>query len=246
MDKLIIAGPCALESYSQGLAICKAVTDLGANIFRAGIWKGQNRPIVKGKPCYWGIGDEGLKILQEIKSHCKTPIVIEVQSEEQLLKALAVDIDIIQVGARQMQNFPLIRRLATVNKPIILKRGLGNTIDEWVGIAEHLGVNGNNNIILCERGVVSFERSQETRWRLDVLAIPQIKYDYPQYKIIADISHGVGRRELVIPMAKAVLGAGADGIMVEVHTNPEESPTDARQTIDIPTFEKLMREINAI
>ena len=142
-----------------------------------------------------------------------------------------------------MQNFPLIRTISETNKPIILKRGLGNTIDEWIGVAEHLSYFGNKNIILCERGVVSFERSQETRWRLDILAIAQVKQDYSQYSIIADVSHGTGRRELVIPMAKAALAAGADGIIVEVHTNPEESKTDGRQTIDIPTFAKLMKEI---
>jgi 3-deoxy-7-phosphoheptulonate synthase len=240
---IIFAGPCALETQESALAIAKRLKELKTDVFRAGVWKGQNRPVVKGKPCYWGFGDTGVYYLKEIGKELNIPVVTEVQSERHLEIALDNDLDIIQVGARHMQNFPLIRKLSKVNKPIILKRGLANTIDEWLGIAEHLSVNGNHNIILCERGIVSFERSSEIRWRLDVLAIPQIKYDYPQYKIIADVSHGVGRREFVIPMAKAALAAGADGLMVEVHSNPEESRTDARQTISLDTFAELMRQI---
>ena len=240
----IIAGPCALEGLNEGLYLCRELKKLGANIFRAGVFKGQNRPIINGKPCFWGMGEIGLQYLSIIGTAEEIPVVTEIQSEHQLALALKEDIDIIQVGARHMQNFPLIRQLAKdAQRPIILKRGLGNTIDEWLGIAEHLGYEGNNNIILCERGVVSFERSPEIRWRLDVLAIPQIRYTYPRYSIIADVSHGVGRRELVIPMARAALAAGADGIMVEVHLNPDKSPTDARQTISIEQFGELMKEI---
>jgi 3-deoxy-7-phosphoheptulonate synthase len=242
---MIIAGPCAFEDANQVEEICREVQRAGATVFRAGIWKGQNRPVVKEKPCYWGIGDAGMPVLVHLQEKYKIPCVTEIQSEDQLKLAIDFKLQMLQIGARHMQNFPLIRRIASEwRNPIILKRGLGSTIEEWTGIAEHLATCGNQKIILCERGIVSFERSQETRWRLDVLAIPQVKTDYPKYQVIADVSHGTGRRELAIQMARAAIAAGADGIMVEVHTDPEKSKTDARQTLGLALFERLVREVN--
>jgi len=242
---MVIAGPCALEDETQAEVICREVQKAGATVFRAGVYKGQNRPVVKGKPCYWGIGDVGMPILSFLQDKYKIPCITEIQSEDQLKLAIDFKLAMLQIGARHMQNFPLIRRIASEwRNPIILKRGLGSTIDEWTGIAEHLSSCGNDNVILCERGIVSFERSNETRWRLDLLSIPQIKTDYPKnYKVLADVSHGTGRRELAIPMARAAIAAGADGVIVEVHTNPDESKTDARQTLDIKMFAQLVDEV---
>ena len=238
---IVIAGPCAVESEEQAEKICSHVSKYFASAFRAGVYKGQNRPIVNGKPCYWGMGDEGLDVLYRLKKKYNIPVVTEIQSEDQLAKAIGSELDILQIGARHMQNFPLIRSIAKKwNKPVILKRGLGSTIDEWMGVYEHLASNGNKNIMLCERGIVSFERANDIRWRLDVLAIPQIKSDYPDRIVLADVSHGCGRREFAIPMARAAIAAGADGVIVEVHSNPEESKTDGRQTIDLATYEKLV------
>jgi len=239
----IWAGPCAIESEKQAMQIAKEVARYEGVIFRGGAYKGQNRPIVKGKPCFWGLGEEGLQILHRIKQVFGIQVSTEVQSVEQLKLALDYGIDYLQVGARHMQNFPLIRALSYVQRPIILKRGLGNTVDEWLGIAEHLRANGNKDVIMCERGVSSFDRTNDTRWRLDCLAIAEIKYQYPHYKVIADVSHGTGRRELALPMAKAAKGAGADGIMVELHYDPDSSPTDGRQTVNFDQFKQIMESV---
>jgi 3-deoxy-7-phosphoheptulonate synthase len=240
---ITFAGPCGIESQEQAERIASEISKYPGVIFRGGVYKGQNRPIVRGKPCFWGIGDDGMRILKRIKDIFNIKVSTEVQSIEQLSLALKYDIDYLQVGARHMQNFPLIRALSHTLKPIILKRGLGNTVDEWLGIAEHLRINGSRNVIMCERGVVGFDRTNDTRWRLDCLAIAEVKYQFPEYTVIADISHGTGRRELALPMAKAAIGAGADGIMVEVHYDPDSSPTDARQTVDFNQFKQIMSSI---
>jgi len=210
----------------------------GATHFRGGCWKGQNRPIVGGKPAYWGLGKKGVKILSSIQSKLKIPCVTEVQSIEQAEYCLEHDIFMLQVGARHMQNFPLLRFLAKQKKTVILKRGLGNTTDEWLGAAEHLG--GPNNVILCERGTVHFDRTEKIRWRLDIVAMAFIKQN-TKYACVGDPSHGSGDRSLVIPLSRAVLSF-ADGLMVEVHENPTDSPTDANQTIDFSQFREIAKE----
>ena len=233
---MLFAGPCAVESEQQAFKIAKFVKENGATAFRAGCWKGQNRPFPNGKPAYWGLGLEALNILEEIEARVM-PCATEVQSIEQAELAIERHISYLQVGSRHMQNFPLLQFLeknAPDNVEIILKRGLGSTVDEWIGAAEHLG--GPSRVTLCERGIVSFDRTQ-TRWRLDFVAMAYIRR-YTDYRIIADPSHGSGDRNLVLMLSKAALQI-VDGLMVEVHYDPDSSPTDACQTVDFPTFQKI-------
>ena len=195
---------------------------------------------MNGKPAFWGLGTEGAEILGKIRKEVGIETVTEVQSAEQLDDVLHYGIDYIQIGARHMQNFPLIRWLPKRwQGKVILKRGLGNTIDEWLGVAEHLEYGGipRENIILCERGTAHFDRTKTTRWRLDYVGVAYIK-QYTDYRVIIDPSHGSGDRNLVYALSKAAL-AISDGLMVEVHTDPDSSPTDAVQTIDIDTFRKI-------
>ena len=233
---MIFAGPCAVESEEQAFKIARFVKENGATVFRAGCWKGQNRPFPNGKPAFWGLGLEALNILEEIEASV-IPCATEVQSIEQAKLAIERRISYLQVGARHMQNFPLLQFLEKCAPPdvgIILKRGLGSTVDEWIGAAEHLG--GPSRVILCERGIVSFDRTQ-TRWRLDFVAMAYIR-QYTDYRIIADPSHGSGDRSLVPMLSRAALQI-VDGLMLEVHYDPDSSPTDACQTIDFPTFKKI-------
>lgn len=235
---MLIAGPCAIESREQAFEIAEFVKFQGATIFRGGCWKGQNRPIVNGKSAYWGLGLIGIEILYEIQKELEIPCITEIQSIQQL--ALARHLAYFQVGARHMQNFPLLKALANTNKQIILKRGLGNTVDEWIGAAEHLG--GPDKVILCERGVSHFDRTKYTRWRLDFNGVAYIKH-YTDYRIIVDPSHGSGDRNLVYSLSKAGLVI-SDGLMVEVHYDPDSSPTDANQTINFKQFKEVARLYN--
>jgi len=236
---VLIAGPCAIESRTQAFRIAKFVATNGATIFRGGAWKGQNRPVVNGKPAYWGLGKKAISILTEIQVKIGIPCITEIQSECQAEWSSAAGIQYLQVGARHCQNFPLLRYLAkNTTQTIILKRGLGNTVDEWLGAAEHLG--GPNKVILCERGTVHFDRTQTTRWRLDIVGVAYIKR-YTKYRIIVDPSHGSGDRKLTLLLTKSILPI-ADGLMVEVHYDPDKSPTDAKQTIDFDEFKKVSYE----
>lgn len=241
--KILAAGPCAVESQKQAFRIATYVRKHGATIFRAGCWKGQNRPIVKGKPAYWGMGTEGAFILNQIQLKLDIPCVTEVQSIDQVKIVIDYGIEYLQIGARHMQNFPLLKYLANylnshTGARVILKRGLGSTVDEWIGAAEHLG--GPDKVILCERGVSHFDRTEKTRWRLDFVGVAYVK-QYTDYSIIIDPSHGSGDRRLVYPLSKAALQI-ADGLMVEVHYDPKASKTDANQTVDYDTFKQISRE----
>lgn len=234
---MLIAGPCALESREQAVKIARFVKSCGATHFRAGCWKGQNYPIVDGKPAYMGMGYEGVNILSDIQAIVSIPCVTEVQNSMQY--DFVRDFPFIQVGARHMQDFPLLQSIrSNYNGQVILKRGFGNTIDEWIGAAEHLG--GPEKVILCERGICSFDRTSTTRWRLDMVGVAYIKECTP-YRIIVDPSHGSGDRRLIHLLTKCILPI-ADGLVVEVHYNPDKSPTDARQTINFKEFEKIADE----
>lgn len=239
---MLIAGPCGLESREQAFKIAEFVKFYGATHFRGGCWKGQNKPIVNGKPEYLGIGDEGLKILAAIQDKLKMPCVCDIQSIQQAEKVLIGNIEYLMIGARNMDNLCLLREVNKLfnkfdcSRKIILKRGPSSTIEEWLGAAEHLG--GPDRVILCERGVVNFDRTPSTRWRLDFVGVAYIKRYIPDYKIIIDPSHGSGDRNLVPYLSRAALEL-ADGLMVEVHYNPDSSPTDARQTIDFETFKGI-------
>ena len=237
---MLVAGPCAIESRKQAYKIARYVKSEGATIFRGGAWKGQNKPFPNGKPAYWGLKESAVDILANIQEDLKMPCVTEVQSEQQADYCVNTGLDYLQVGARHMQNFPLLKVLGEYLhnhklEKVILKRGLGNTVDEWIGAAEHLG--GPKHVILCERGIATFDRTNDTRWRLDLVAIAYI-VKYTRYNIIADPSHGSGDRQLVSLLSQACMQI-TDGLMLEVHDNPDESPTDAKQTIDFKEFRKI-------
>ena len=240
---ILCAGPCGITDKSQAFRIAEFVQRQGATHFRGGVYKGQNRPIVNGKPEYLGMGEEGLPILAEIQDKLKFPCICDVQSIQQAFTLARYNIRYLMVGARNMDNLCLLRDIRHLyyqynpKGKIILKRGPSATVDEWIGAAEHLG--GEDRVVLCERGIVSFDRTPQTRWRLDFVGVAHIKA-YTKYKVIVDPSHGSGDRKLVKDLCRAAL-LMADGVMVEVHYDPDSSPTDAKQTIDFDTFSEIAR-----
>lgn len=244
---MLIAGPCAIESREQALKIAEFVKSCGATHFRGGLWKGQNRPIVNGKPEYVGMGQEGIGILTEIRDKLDMPCVCDAQTIQQAQLLNIHNIGYVMVGARNMDNLALLRELKgefdtfRKNGQIILKRSPSATVNEWVGAAEHLG--GAERVILCERGTVHFDRHDFTRYRLDFVGVAELKKYYPEYKVIIDPSHGSGDKELVYLLSKAAL-AIADGLMVEVHYDPDSSTTDSPQIINFDEFKKLAELYN--
>jgi len=192
---MLIAGPCAVESRDQAFKIARFVQSEGATHFRAGSFKGQNRPFPNGKPAYMGLGEQAMKILGDIEKELDMPTTSEAQSSGQAAKMIDYGISYIQIGARHMQNFPMLSFLGKINYTpgYILKRGLGSTIDEWLGAAEWLG--GPSRVILCERGIASFDRTPTTRWRLDFVDVAFLRRYHPKYRVIVDVSHGSGDRE---------------------------------------------------
>lgn len=220
---MLIAGPCTLESYEKALDDALCCKSYGIEYFRAGAFKPRTSP-----KSFQGLREEGLKILYHIKRDTGLKIVTELVDSDYL--PLYSDVDIIQIGSRNCQNFELLKKVAmNSNKPILLKRGFGMTIQEFIGAADYLKEYGAKEIILCERGIKTFENS--TRNTLDLAAIPIIQSE-TDYKIIVDPSHGTGRRDLIIPMSKAALAVGADGLIVECTKRPDEALTDGFQTID--------------
>lgn len=219
---MLIAGPCTLESYEKALKDAQECKRLGIEYFRAGAFKPRTTP-----DSFQGLREEGIQILSRIKEEVGIKIVTELVSSEFL--PLYEDVDIIQIGSRNCQNFELLKQVASCGKPILLKRGFGMTIKEFIGAADYLKAYGAKDIILCERGIKTFETA--TRNTLDFAAVPIIQNE-TSYKIIIDPSHGTGRRELVLPMSKAALALGADGLIVEATEKPDEAMTDGFQTID--------------
>lgn len=230
-EKLIIAGPCSFGSYEEIYKVAKELKKLGIKYIRGGAFKGRTNPYN-----FQGLHDEGMEILLRIKKELNLNIVVELLTIEDVRK-YANDIDIIQVGARNMYNYELLKELGKINKPVLLKRGFSATYKEWLLAAEYILKGGNNNVILCERGVRGF--SNETRNILDIQAIPYIKHN-SKLKIIVDPSHASGLSYMVESMSKASLVAGADGLIIEVHTNPKESLSDSEQTIDIDTLKRII------
>ncbi len=237
-DQLVVmAGPCSVESREQILETARAVKAAGGHILRGGAFKPRTLPY-----SFQGLGEEGLKILAEARSETGLPIITEVMSPEDV-ELVESYTDILQIGARNMQNFSLLKRVGRAEKPVMLKRGMSATIEEWLGCAEYILNEGNLNVILCERGIRTYETI--TRNTLDVSAVPVIKQlsDLP---VVVDPSHGTGIRSLVAPMAKAGVAAGADGLMIEVHPHPEKALSDGDQSLHPPEFAELMREIAPI
>jgi 3-deoxy-7-phosphoheptulonate synthase len=236
---VVIAGPCAVESREQFLTIAKEVKKYGADLLRGGIFKPRTSPY-----SFQGLGKDGLKILKEVKEETGLGIVTEAMNIEQVnLLAEADYVDIIQIGARNVQNFELLKAVGKTKKPVLLKRGMATTVKEWLMSAEYIMSEGNYNVILCERGIRTFEDS--TRFTLDLNAIPVVK-SLSHLPIIVDPSHGIGIRNFVPVMAKAAVVAGADGLIIEVHNKPEEALSDGPQSIYPQQFAQLMEELKKL
>ena len=234
----LIAGPCSVESEEQVIEIAKAAKKAGANILRGGAFKPRTSPYA-----FQGMGSSGLDILGAAKKATGLPICSELM-DAQYLDEFNEKVDLIQIGARNMQNFDLLKKVgAGTKKPILLKRGLSATFEEWIMSAEYIMANGNPNVILCERGIRTFETY--TRNTLDLQAIPVIK-KLTHLPIIIDPSHAGGKWWLVEPMAKASIAAGCDGLMIEVHNNPEKALCDGPQSLRPEKYEELLKQINKI
>lgn len=233
-DLVIIAGPCSVESREQLLETARSVKASGANMLRGGAYKPRTSPYD-----FQGLGVEALRFLQEASNETGLPIVTEVMSEGDV-EVVAEYADMLQVGARNMQNFSLLRKLATVTKPILLKRGPSATVKEWLLAAEYLLAGGNPNVVLCERGIKTFETA--TRNTLDLAAVALAK-ELSHLPVLADPSHGTGLRSLIVPLSKAAAAVGADGLIIEVHPCPERALSDGPQSLDLPGFELLMKEL---
>ena len=232
----VIAGPCSVESEEQIIAVANAVKESGASILRGGAFKPRTSPYA-----FQGMKDEGIRLLLEAKKATGLPIVTEIMNISTL--DLFADVDIIQVGARNMQNFDLLKELGKTDKPILLKRGLANTLQELLMSAEYIMSEGNSKVILCERGIRTFETA--TRNTLDLSAVP-VLHNLSHLPVVVDPSHATGKADLVAPMAYAATAAGADGIMVEVHNDPAHALCDGAQSITPPQFDEISRKVRQI
>ncbi|WP_052570591.1 3-deoxy-7-phosphoheptulonate synthase [Ignicoccus hospitalis] len=233
----VIAGPCSVESEEQILSTAEFVKKEGAAALRGGAYKPRTNPY-----SFQGLGEEGLKLLKKAKEVTGLPIVTEVMDTRDVPKVAEVA-DAFQIGARNMQNFPLLREVGKAKKPVVLKRGLGNTVEEWFQAAEYVLLEGNGDVILCERGIRTFETA--TRFTLDVAAIPVGKKKV-HLPVIGDPSHPAGKRDLVEPLALAIVAAGADGLIVEVHPEPDKAKSDAAQQLTFEQFKELMKKVRAL
>lgn len=230
----VIAGPCSIENHGQVSRIAEIVANAGGTILRGGAFKPRTNPY-----SFQGLGEEGLQLLREAADAYGLLTISEVMDASQIM-LVSQYVDILQLGARNMHNFAFLRELGFSEKPILLKRGLSATIEEWLLAAEYILAGGNEQIILCERGIRTFETY--TRYTMDISAIPVI-HKLSHLPIIADPSHGTGRRDMVAPMARAALASGADGLMVEVHNNPNQAMCDGAQSLSPEQFTMLMAEL---
>jgi 3-deoxy-7-phosphoheptulonate synthase len=236
-EVIIIAGPCAVESHEQLSVTAHAVKSGGARMLRGGAFKPRSSPYT-----FQGLGEEGLKMLRQASLETGLPVVTEVMDTRQV--ALVGEYaDILQVGSRNMQNYPLLKEVGTQKKPVLLKRGMMATIEEFLLAAEYILNQGNENVILCERGIRTFEPS--TRNTLDLSAVPMLKH-LTNLPVIVDPSHGTGLRWMVPVMAKAAVAAGADGLIMEVHYKPEEALCDGHQSLALNEFETMMADLRKV
>ncbi|MDD4085245.1 MAG: 3-deoxy-7-phosphoheptulonate synthase [Acidaminococcaceae bacterium] len=233
----IIAGPCSIETEEQMGAVAQSVKASGATLLRGGAFKPRTSPY-----SFQGLKEQGLEMLKKAGRENGLPIVTEIMSADKLSRFLE-DVDLIQVGARNMQNFELLKELGRTNVPILLKRGLAATIEEWIMSAEYIMAGGNDNVILCERGIRTFETY--TRNTLDLSAIPAVK-KLSHLPVIVDPSHAAGMWWMVEPLAMAAIAAGADGLMIEVHNDPENAWCDGSQSLKPERFRRLMEEVRGI
>jgi 3-deoxy-7-phosphoheptulonate synthase len=233
----VIAGPCAVESKDQIFLIASKLSQMGVKFFRAGAFKPRTSPY-----SFQGLGEEGLKLLAQVREQTGMKIVSEAIDNETV--DLAADyVDVIQIGARNMYNYSLLKKIGKLNKPVILKRGLSATLEEFLMAAEYIVSEGNFNVILCERGIRTF--SDYSRNTLDINVIPTIK-QLSHLPIIVDPSHASGDRNSVVPLARGVIAAGADGVMVEVHHDPDHALSDGAQSLYLMQFKQLLEQLNVI
>lgn len=235
IDKpLIIAGPCSVEDYKLMEETATFLNELGIEYIRGGAFKPRTSPY-----SFQGLGNEGLRILSDIKKHYGLKVVSELMDVRDIDEVCAV-VDIIQIGSRNMYNYPLLREVGKTKKKVILKRGMSATINEWLNAAEYIAAEGNDDIILCERGIRTFE--SYTRNTLDLNCVPIIK-NKTNLNIIVDPSHGTGKHELVKPMSLAAIAAGAEGLIIEIHPNPKRALSDACQSLNFEDFRLLYKEV---
>jgi 3-deoxy-7-phosphoheptulonate synthase len=233
----IIAGPCAVETAERTLTIARSVKRSGATILRGGAFKPRTSPYA-----FQGLGETGLKILKKIRRATGLPVVSEALDTDNF-DLVESYVDIVQIGARNMQNYSLLKKAGRSAKPVMLKRGISSTIQEFLLAAEYIIAEGNYQVILCERGIRTF--SDHTRYTLDISSIPELKR-ITHLPVIVDPSHAAGKRDIVVPLAKAAIAAGADGVMVEVHDRPEEALSDGPQSLTLEMFREMVRELKAI
>lgn len=233
----VMAGPCSVENHDQIVSVAKDVKASGANILRGGAFKPRTSPYA-----FQGLELEGLELLKEARQETGLPIITEIMSED-MIDRFVKDVDIIQVGARNMQNFHLLKALGKIDKPILLKRGLSATIEEWLMAAEYIMAGGNEKVILCERGIRTFEKY--TRNTLDLSAVLAIK-ELSHLPVVIDPSHSAGKWSMVEGLSQAALAVGADGIIVEVHNNPECALCDGAQSLKPKRFDAMMKKLRLI
>jgi 3-deoxy-7-phosphoheptulonate synthase len=236
-EVILMAGPCAVEGRQQLLETAEIVKKGGAKILRGGAFKPRTSPY-----SFQGMGEEGLKLLAEAREKTGLPVITEVVGTD-TVDVVAEYADILQIGARNMQNFPLLKAVGKTGKPVMLKRGLSATIEEWLNAAEYIMNEGNFNVILCERGIRTFETM--TRNTLDISAVPIVKH-LSHLPVIVDPSHAAGNWRWVCPLARGAVAVGADGLIVEVHPNPKEALSDGPQSLNPEKFMALCREINQV
>jgi len=234
---VVMAGPCSVESQSQMIEVAEAVKAAGATILRGGAYKPRTSPYA-----FQGLKEQGLKYLAEARKRTGLPVVTEVLETESV-ELVAEYADILQIGARNVQNFSLLKRVAESGKPVLLKRGMSTSIQEWLLSAEYILSGGNPRVILCERGIRTFETA--TRFTLDLNAVPVVK-KLSHLPVIVDPSHGTGHWDLVAPMAKGAIACGADGLIIEVHPRPEEALSDGPQSLKPAKFAQLMQELRPV
>jgi 3-deoxy-7-phosphoheptulonate synthase / chorismate mutase len=232
----LVFGPCAVESYEQVATVADAVKAKGLKLLRGGAFKPRTSPYD-----FQGLGIEGLKILKRVADEYDLAVISEIVNPADIETAVEY-IDVIQIGARNMQNFELLKAAGAVNKPVLLKRGLAATIEEFINAAEYIMAQGNGQIILCERGIRTYERA--TRNTLDISAVPILKKE-THLPVFVDVTHSTGRRDLLLPCAKAALAIGADGVMAEVHPDPAVALSDNAQQMDLKQFDEFMSELKS-
>ena len=234
---IVMAGPCAVESYDQLLETARAVKEAGAHVLRGGVFKPRTSPY-----SFQGLGEEGLRFLAAVSEEIGLPVVTEVMDPQQV-PLVTIYADILQIGARNMQNYALLHTVGQAQRPVLLKRGMMSTIEELLMAAEYILSHGNDRVILCERGIRTFEKY--TRNTLDISAVPLLK-QLSHLPVVVDPSHAAGKRELVEPLSQAAVAAGADGLLIEVHPHPEEALSDGAQSLEPERFAKLMRSLRPV